>query len=205
MCVCVCVQHRRLDAVYYYMRSLFAKSPVQSAHDNLIGLFEESNRKVSVIMQLFQFLSLSVLCMHVCVCVCVKAMKQEEEKERERQKMEREALRRKKREERKKKRTVKEDETRHEIVFPSGHREVWVVPGCEEWRERRRRGRAVTEPTEENEREESEVMTEEMEEPEGEVSGSTNVHSLLCSAVQLVRHLTAAFLMVHGKLYTKIG
>ena len=45
--VCLCVQHRRLDAVYFYMRSLFAKSSVQSAHDNLVGLFGESSRKVS--------------------------------------------------------------------------------------------------------------------------------------------------------------
>ena len=35
----------------------------------------------------------------------------------------------------------KGDENRHVIVFPSGHKEVWVVPGSEEWRERRGRGR----------------------------------------------------------------
>lgn len=42
------LQQRRLDAVYFYMRSLMAKNPFLSAHDSLVGLFEETSRKVCV-------------------------------------------------------------------------------------------------------------------------------------------------------------
>ena len=47
LCI-VHIQHVRLDAVYYYMRSLMAKVPFQSAHDSLIGIFEDTSRKVSL-------------------------------------------------------------------------------------------------------------------------------------------------------------
>ena len=186
---CVCAQHRRLDAVYYYLRSLFAKTPVQSAHDSLVGLFEESSRKVSVHTTLYTnwsssdhaclqcilcvcvyvfmaciflplrkthivnmqhidrrhciYMSVFVLnvCVCVCVCVCVQALKVEEEREKEREKREREALRRKRRTEKREKMRKKGGgggRDRYEIVFLSGHKEVWVVPGSEEWHTLRR-------------------------------------------------------------------
>lgn len=40
-------EKRKLDAVYYYMRSLMASNPFQSAKDSLLTLFEEYRRKVS--------------------------------------------------------------------------------------------------------------------------------------------------------------
>ncbi|XP_078044593.1 uncharacterized protein LOC144474030 isoform X1 [Augochlora pura] len=36
---------RKLDAVYYYMRSLMASNPFQSARESLIGLFDENRKK----------------------------------------------------------------------------------------------------------------------------------------------------------------
>lgn len=56
--VCVCLQHltqfyyltylqkRKLDAVYYYMRSLAASNPILTAKESLMSLFEEAKRKV---------------------------------------------------------------------------------------------------------------------------------------------------------------
>ncbi|KAJ8976809.1 hypothetical protein NQ317_012368 [Molorchus minor] len=38
---------RKLDAVYYYMRSLMSSNPVPSAKENLISLFDENRKKVS--------------------------------------------------------------------------------------------------------------------------------------------------------------
>ncbi|XP_050536614.1 telomerase-binding protein EST1A-like isoform X2 [Daktulosphaira vitifoliae] len=38
-------EKRKLDAVYYYMRSLMASNPFQSAKDSLLSLFEEYRRK----------------------------------------------------------------------------------------------------------------------------------------------------------------
>lgn len=40
-------EKRKLDAVYYYMRSLMASNPFQSAKDSLLSLFEEYRRKVN--------------------------------------------------------------------------------------------------------------------------------------------------------------
>jgi len=40
-------QRRKLDAVYYYMRSLMASNPFQSARESLLSLFDESRKKVS--------------------------------------------------------------------------------------------------------------------------------------------------------------
>ncbi len=40
------LQNHRLDAIYYYMRSLLAKNPFKSAHDSLVGLFEDTSVKV---------------------------------------------------------------------------------------------------------------------------------------------------------------
>jgi hypothetical protein len=34
-----------LDAVYYYYRSLWVRNTFLSAHDNLVGLFDETSRK----------------------------------------------------------------------------------------------------------------------------------------------------------------
>ena len=42
------LQHRRLDAVYYYMRSLATVPPFQSAYDSLVAIFAETGQKVSV-------------------------------------------------------------------------------------------------------------------------------------------------------------
>lgn len=40
-------QRRKLDAVYYYMRSLAASNPILTAKESLMSLFEETKRKVS--------------------------------------------------------------------------------------------------------------------------------------------------------------
>lgn len=39
-------QKRKLDAVYYYMRSLAASNPFSTARENLIGIFDEVRKKV---------------------------------------------------------------------------------------------------------------------------------------------------------------
>ena len=110
----------------------------------------------------------------MCVCVCLKAERQEKERERERLKLEREAERRRKREEKRERKKRKEGgKDRHVIVFPSGDKEVWVVPGSEEWRERRGRGRggAVEEEKGEEGEEKNEVVSQESySDPEEEVS-----------------------------------
>ena len=49
-------QNRRLDAVYYYMRSLAASNPFLTARDNLLTIFDEVRKKVC----LNPFTSLSV-------------------------------------------------------------------------------------------------------------------------------------------------
>lgn len=45
-CTLVCLQRRKLDAVYYYMRSLAASNPILTAKESLMSLFEETKRKV---------------------------------------------------------------------------------------------------------------------------------------------------------------
>lgn len=40
------LQKRKLDAVYYYMRSLAASNPILTAKESLMGLFEDAKRKV---------------------------------------------------------------------------------------------------------------------------------------------------------------
>jgi len=44
----VFLQRRKLDAVYYYMRSLAASNPIRTAKESLMSLFEETKRKVSL-------------------------------------------------------------------------------------------------------------------------------------------------------------
>lgn len=44
-------QRRKLDAVYYYMRSLMASNPFQSARESLILLFDESRKKVGHVLK----------------------------------------------------------------------------------------------------------------------------------------------------------
>lgn len=44
----VFLQRRKLDAVYYYMRSLAASNPILTAKESLMSLFEETKRKVSL-------------------------------------------------------------------------------------------------------------------------------------------------------------
>lgn len=39
-------QKRKMDAVYYYMRSLAASNPILTAKESLMSLFEEAKRKV---------------------------------------------------------------------------------------------------------------------------------------------------------------
>lgn len=47
--VLLCIlQRRKLDAVYYYMRSLAASNPILTAKESLMSLFEETKRKVSL-------------------------------------------------------------------------------------------------------------------------------------------------------------
>lgn len=43
-----CFQRRKLDAVYYYMRSLMSSNPVPSARENLTALFDENRKKVCI-------------------------------------------------------------------------------------------------------------------------------------------------------------
>ena len=45
----LCIQRRKLDAVYYYMRSLAASNPIMTARESLMSLFDEVRRKVSLI------------------------------------------------------------------------------------------------------------------------------------------------------------
>lgn len=45
---CIFLQRRKLDAVYYYMRSLAASNPILTAKESLMSLFEETKRKVSL-------------------------------------------------------------------------------------------------------------------------------------------------------------
>lgn len=40
------LQKRKLDAVYYYMRSLASSNPILTAKESLMSLFEEAKRKV---------------------------------------------------------------------------------------------------------------------------------------------------------------
>ncbi|NXP38587.1 EST1A protein, partial [Leiothrix lutea] len=43
--LCFFLQRRKLDAVYYYMRSLAASNPILTAKESLMSLFEETKRK----------------------------------------------------------------------------------------------------------------------------------------------------------------
>jgi protein SMG6 len=45
-------QNRRLDAVYYYMRSLAASNPFLTARENLLAIFDEVRRKVSILLEI---------------------------------------------------------------------------------------------------------------------------------------------------------
>ena len=49
-CVMLCLQKHKLDAVYYYMRSLSATNPFLSAREGLNQLFDEARKKVSLIV-----------------------------------------------------------------------------------------------------------------------------------------------------------
>lgn len=40
------VQHRRLDAIYYYVRALATTALNDSVKQNLVSLFEEARRRV---------------------------------------------------------------------------------------------------------------------------------------------------------------
>ena len=46
----VLLQHRRLDAVYYYIRSLTASNPFLSAKESLAALFDETSKKVAILL-----------------------------------------------------------------------------------------------------------------------------------------------------------
>lgn len=44
----ICLQRRKIDAVYYYMRGLMASNfVVHTARENLLSLFDENRKKVS--------------------------------------------------------------------------------------------------------------------------------------------------------------
>jgi ferritin-like protein len=51
------LQKHKLDAVYYYMRSLSATNPFLSAREGLNQLFDEARKKVS---NFFQILALFI-------------------------------------------------------------------------------------------------------------------------------------------------
>lgn len=57
-------EKRKLDAVYYYMRSLMASNPFQSAKDSLLSLFEEYRRKVDTVLLLLLLVN-KVFCISV--------------------------------------------------------------------------------------------------------------------------------------------
>lgn len=42
------MQRRKLDAVYYYMRSLMSSNPAPGAKEYLTNLFDENRRKVCI-------------------------------------------------------------------------------------------------------------------------------------------------------------
>lgn len=52
------LQKRKLDAVYYYMRSLAASNPILTAKESLMSLFEEAKRKVwhTSVLNFFQMI-----------------------------------------------------------------------------------------------------------------------------------------------------
>ncbi|KAL5463785.1 hypothetical protein EMCRGX_G032719 [Ephydatia muelleri] len=148
---------RRLDAVYFYMRSLAAKNQWLSAHDSLVGIFEDT---------------------------CRKAKKVEEEEKARRCNTNKEQ-----------KKGPREPSTRH--VPRKGairRKETWVMPGTEEsLKMRSSRHSAGRRP------------------PGMEQSGCAGEGVAIaeqCEQVvtsELNRKLTSAFLVVHGKLFTKIG
>lgn len=43
----ITLQKRKIDAVYYFMRSIMSSNPVHSAKESLIGIFDENRKKVS--------------------------------------------------------------------------------------------------------------------------------------------------------------
>jgi protein SMG6 len=43
-------QRRKLDAVYYYMRSLAASNPFLTARESLMSLFDEARKKVQYLI-----------------------------------------------------------------------------------------------------------------------------------------------------------
>lgn len=93
-------QHRRLDAVYYYIRSLTASNPFLSAKESLAALFDETSRKVVTPQSHIHF--------HCCACAIIITCFQAE-KEEEREKAEAEQ---KKRRSERRQRKVSESEKR---------------------------------------------------------------------------------------------
>lgn len=49
-------QRRKLDAVYYYMRSLMASNPFHSARESLITLFDENRKKVKKLIKYIKYI-----------------------------------------------------------------------------------------------------------------------------------------------------
>ena len=155
--------------------------------------------------------------MCVCVCVCVKALKAEQEREKEREELKKKELREKKRQEKRQKSKITTSD-RHEILFESGQKEVWLIPGSQEWydmklKKKGKRGGRVGDVSEVDKGKEEVakkglVSEDGYSEPEEE-----NEVTIICfeiifhhqSLCQLMRQLISAFLIAHGKLYTKIG
>lgn len=54
-------QKRKLDAVYYYMRSLAASNPILTAKESLMSLFEEAKRKVRLTLLSLTFARIFIL------------------------------------------------------------------------------------------------------------------------------------------------
>lgn len=51
----VSFQKRKLDSVYYYMRSLAASNPFVTARESLMTLFDEARKKVSLFLIIIFF------------------------------------------------------------------------------------------------------------------------------------------------------
>lgn len=152
---------RRLDAIYFYMRSLAAKNQWLSAHDSLVGIFEDT---------------------------CRKAKKVEEEEKARRS-----------RANKKQKSGSKAPSTRHHISAGKGairRKETWVMPGTEEWSEMRSLRHSV-------DRGGPPVVEQQCGSAGESVTIADQCEQVVTS--ELNRKLTSAFLVAHGKLFTKIG
>ena len=88
--LCYSKQHRRLDAVYYYIRSLTASNPFLSAKESLAALFDETSRKVVTPQPCIHF----HCCAWMVIITCFQAEKEEERERAEEEQKKRRSERR---------------------------------------------------------------------------------------------------------------